>query len=148
MVFFWGGHCEKTYIDVKVFNPHAPSNRTTSASAIYRKHELCKKCSYEARICEVEQSSFTPLIFSATAGMANKATMFYKRLASLLSDKWESNYAAVMGWIRCCLSFSLLRSAIRCLRGSRSSKGFFGHSLGSAPIDLIQVESRLPLIKQ
>ena len=144
-------------IDVKLtlmlkslINPHAPSNRTTSASAIYRKHELCKKRSYEVRngIHEVEQSSFTPLIFSATGGMANEATMFYKRLASLLSDKWDSNYAAVMWWIRCCLSFSLLRSAIRCLRGSRSSKGSFGHSLGSTPIDLIQVESRLPLIKQ
>ena len=24
---FWGGRCEKTYIDVKVFNHHAPSNR-------------------------------------------------------------------------------------------------------------------------
>ena len=145
---FWGGHCEKTYIDVQVFNPHAPSNCATSASAIYRKHELCKKRSYEARIREFEQSSFTPLIFSATGGMANEATVFYKRLASLLSDKWDSNYAAVMGWIRCYLPFSLLRSAIRCLRGSRSSKGSFGHSLGSAPIDLIQVESRLPLIKQ
>ena len=114
----------------------------------YRKHKLCKKRSYEARIREVEQSSFTPLIFSATEGMANEATMFYRRLVSLLSDKWDSNYAAVMGCIRCCFSFSLLRSAIRCPRGSRSSKGSFGHSLGSAPIDLIQVESRLPLIKQ
>ena len=28
-----------------------------------------------------------PLIFSATGGMANESTMFYKRLASLLSDK-------------------------------------------------------------
>ena len=57
-------------------------------STIYRKHELCKKRSYEARIREVEQSSFTPLIFSATGGMANEATTFYKCLASLLSDKW------------------------------------------------------------
>jgi len=50
---------------IKVFNPHAPTNHTTSASTIYRKHELCKKCSYEACLREVEQSSFTPLIFSA-----------------------------------------------------------------------------------
>ena len=141
---FWGGRCEKTYIDVKVFNPHAPSNRTTNSKAIYRKHELCKKRSYDARIREVEHSSFTPLIFSATGGMAAEATIFYKRLASLLSDKWDSNYAAVMGWVRCCLSFSLLRSAIRCLRGSRSSRGSFGRSLGTAPIDLIQMETRLP----
>ena len=41
---------------------------------------------------------------------------FYKRLASLYSDKWDTNYATVMGWVRWCLSFSLLRSAIRCLR--------------------------------
>ena len=40
---FWGGRCEKTYIDVKVFNPHAPSNRSTNAKSIYRKHELSKK---------------------------------------------------------------------------------------------------------
>ena len=90
-------------------------------------------------------SSFTPLIFSATGGMANEATVFYKRLASaLLSDKWDTNYAAVMGWVQCCLSSSLLRSAIRCLRGSRSSKGRFGHSLGTAPIDLVHVETKLP----
>jgi len=145
---FWGCRSEKTYVDVKVFNPHAPSNRASSARAIYRKHELCKKRSYEARIREVEQSSFTPLIFSATGGMANEATLFYKRLASLLSDKWDSNYAAVMGWVRCCLSFSLLRSAIRCLRGSRSSKGSFGYPSGPMPIDLIQVESRLPSFTQ
>ena len=85
--------------------------------------ENMKKRLYEARIHEVEHSSFTLLIFSATGGMANEATVFYKRLASLLSDKWVTNYAAVMGWVRCCLSFSLLRYTIRCLRGSRSSKG-------------------------
>ena len=112
---FWDGHCEKTYIDVKVCNPHAPSNQTTNAKSIYRKHELSKKRFYEARIHEVEHSSFTPLIFSATGGMVNEATVFYRRLASLLSDKWDTNYAAVM-WVWCCLSFSLLRSAIRCLR--------------------------------
>ena len=68
-----------------------------------------KKRSYEARIREVEHGSFTPLIFSAMGGMADKAHVFYKRLASLLSDEWNENYAAVMEWIRCCLSFSLLR---------------------------------------
>ena len=73
---FWGGWCEKTYIDAKVFNPHAPSNRSTNAKSIYRKHELSKKRSYEARILEIERSSFTPSIFSATGGMANEATFF------------------------------------------------------------------------
>ena len=34
---FWGGRFERTYFDVRVFNPHAPSNRHPNC---YRKHEL------------------------------------------------------------------------------------------------------------
>ena len=40
-------------------------------------------------------------------GMADEAYAFYKRLASLLSDKWNKDYAAMMGWIRCWLLFIL-----------------------------------------
>ena len=50
---------------------------------------MTKERSYEARIREVEHGTFTPLIFSATGGMADEASIFYKRLASLLSDKWN-----------------------------------------------------------
>ena len=48
---FWGGRCEKSYVDVKVFNPHAPSNRSSTPGAVYRCHENAKKQTYEARIC-------------------------------------------------------------------------------------------------
>jgi len=27
---FWGGNCERTFLDVKVFNPYAPSNHSTT----------------------------------------------------------------------------------------------------------------------
>ena len=40
---FWGGSFERTYFDVRVFNPHAPSNKNTSLSACYKRHERCKK---------------------------------------------------------------------------------------------------------
>ena len=36
---FWGGTFERTFFDVGVFNPHAPSNRHTQLSSCYRKHE-------------------------------------------------------------------------------------------------------------
>ena len=39
----WGGSFEKTYFDVRVFNPHAPSNRTIQMSTIYQWHERVKK---------------------------------------------------------------------------------------------------------
>ena len=108
---FWGGRFERTHLDVRVFNPHAPSNRNTSISNCYRKHEAEKRRTYEQRIREVEHSTFTPLVFSATGGMAKQSTTFYKRLASLLADRWEQPYSSTLGWLRCRLSFSLLRSA-------------------------------------
>jgi len=40
----------------------------------------------------------------------------------------ERSYAAVLGWIRCRLSFCLLRSAIQCIRGARSSQGHYVRS--------------------
>ena len=73
----WGGRFQKTYFDVRVFNPLAPSNRNQAPVAVYRKHELEKKRAYQQRIQEVEHSSFTPLVLSATGGMGNEATIFY-----------------------------------------------------------------------
>ena len=107
----WGGKCGRTFLDEEVINPHAPSNHSTNPQGIYTKHENAKKCSYEARICEVKHGSFTPLILSSTGGMANEAHAFYKRLASLLCMKRSEPFAALMGWLYCCLPFSLLRSA-------------------------------------
>ena len=54
---------------------------------------------YEACIREVEHGTFTPLVFSATGGMADQTIVFYKRLASLLSEKRNEHYAVVMGWL-------------------------------------------------
>jgi len=116
---FWGGRFERTYFDVRVFNPHAPSNRNSNS---YRKHELEKKRQYE-RVREVEHASFTPLVLSATVGMANQATVFYKRLATLLALKWDQPYSSTMSWLRSRLTFSLLRSAIQSIRGARSCCG-------------------------
>ena len=140
---FWGGRCEKTFLDVKVFNPYAASNCSSTPRAIYRSHENMKKRSYQAWIRKVEHGTFTPLVFSATDGMSDEAYAFYKHLASLLSDKWTEQYSAVMGWLRCCLSFSLLRSAIRCVRGSRSSIGTFTRPVLMTSVELIRAETGL-----
>ena len=121
-----GGRFEKTYIDVRVFNPLCSSNRS-NLKASYRKHEMLKKRAYDQRIRDVEHASFTPVVLSATGGLANEATAFYKRLASLLSSKWRELYSVVICWVRCHLSFSLIRSAIQCFRGSRSSASHFVH---------------------
>ena len=121
---FWGGRFEKSFVDVRVFNPYAPANRTLTISTCYKNHENQKKRVYDQRIREVEHATFTPLVLSATGGLARQATVFYKRLASLLSSKFNQPYSQTMNWLRCRLSFALLRAAIQCIRGARSSRGY------------------------
>ena len=111
----WGGRFEKIYFDVRVLNPLAPTNRNQGPSGMYRTHEREKKKVYEQWVREIEHSSFTPLVFSATGGMGNEATTFYKRLASLLAESWDFPYSRTLVCLRCTcrLSFSLLLSAIQ-----------------------------------
>ena len=103
---------------------------------------LKKKREYELRIREVERASFTPIVLSSTGGMGSMATTTYKHLASLLTDKWGTSYSQTMGWLRC-LSFSLIRSSIQCIRGARSNQG---HAIHLPPsIELAVSESMIPL---
>ena len=102
-------------------NPNASSNDSTTTSSAYRRYEQAKKREYDQRIREVEHGVFTPLVFSSTGGMGWEAATFYKRLANMISQKQQHPYPTVMGWLRCRLSFTSLRSTIMCIRGSRSS---------------------------
>ena len=104
--------------DVRVFNPIANAYLTSDLSAAYRRNELEKKRAYGRRIRKVDQASFTPLIFSCLGGMGKER--FYKRLAQSLADRRNQDYATTANWLRARLSFSLIRSCLLCIRGSRS----------------------------
>ena len=117
---FWSNNGAEAFFDVRVFHPFASSYRGSSLSTLYRQHERRKKAEYGRRVLDIERGSFTPLVFTTTGGMGREANVFFKRLASLLSIKREEPYSTVMRWLRCRLSFSLVRSALLCIRGSRS----------------------------
>ena len=117
---FWT-HGQKAFFDVKVFNPFAKSNQKFVLASRFNHHEWQKKRAYEQRVVEVENGSFTPLVFSTMSGMGRLASIFYSRLAMMLSEKRQQPFSSMMGWLRCQLSFSLLWSSILCIRGSRSS---------------------------
>jgi hypothetical protein len=84
----------ETFFDVRVFNPLAPSNRNMTPAAAYTGN-MNRRRNDEQRIREIEHSSFTPLVLSATGGMGQEATNFYKRL----SFKWDSPYAKTLCWM-------------------------------------------------
>ena len=138
---FWGGRYEMTFLDVRVFNPYVPSNRQTTIDKCFRKHEMEKKRTYEQCVREIEHASFTPLVLSASGGLTKEATNFYKCLASKLAEKWTIHfYSLTMNWLRCTLSFALLRSAIQCVQGARSTRG---HAVKASftPVDLVSAEA-------
>ena len=95
---FWNT-CQDAYFDVRVFHTNAPSNRSRSLSATYKKHEDEKKRMYGQRVLEIEHCVFTPLILSTSGGMGREAQTFYKRLADLLSLKRDVPYSSLMGWL-------------------------------------------------
>ena len=137
---FWGGRFERAFFDVRVFNPCARSNRQATLQATYRRHEQEKKRQYDQRIREIEHATFTPLVLSVTGGMGRSATTFYKRLAAMIGEKKDTSYSRTISWIRCRLSFSLLRATIMAIRGARSS---VTHGAIREPIALQSAEGHL-----
>ena len=67
----------------------------------------------------MEHADFTPLVFSTTGSMGPQASTVLKRLCKLLAERKDIPYATAANWFRIKLSFSLLRSTLTCLRGSR-----------------------------
>ena len=117
---FWTrGQC--AFFDVRIFEPTAPCYKNKSLEQAHRSNEQEKKRVYSERIRKVEQGTFTPLVFTTSGGMAKEAQYFYKRLAQLMSDKRQEPRGFTTSWMRTRLSFALVRSAILCLRGSRTS---------------------------
>ena len=140
---FWEPGRVRTFCDIRVFNPFAPTNRKSSISSTYRAQESEKKRQYNQRITEIEHGSFSPLVFSSSGGMGREATIFYKSLASRLSENWDQHYSVTLGCLRSVLSFSLLRSSIQCIRGARSSRGHpFFHPL---PVDVVRAEAHFDI---
>lgn len=114
---FWA-QGQRAFFDVRIFNLMAQSNRDQDLHAAHGRHENDKIREYGERVEEVEQGTFTPLVFTTTGGMAPRAKAFYAILAQQLADKKQQSRNCVTAWMRCRLSFSLLRSSVLCLRGT------------------------------
>ena len=78
-------------------------------------------CQYSSRVLDIEHGTFTALIFTTTGGMGKECLNYHSRLAELIAIKKGEDYAKTISWIRARTSFALLRSALICLRGTRST---------------------------
>ena len=112
---------QKAFFDIRIFDPTALSYRELSLEAAHRRNEQEKMRAYAERIQQVDHGSFTPLVFTTSGGMGSEAMCFYSRLADLMAQKKHQPRSHVVAWMRCRLSFSLLKSSLLCLRGTRHS---------------------------
>ena len=74
------------------------------------------------KILQVENGSFTPLVFSISWRMGRKASKYYSQIAEILPEKRDETYLIRIPWIRRKLSLSLMRSIIACIKGSKIFK--------------------------
>ena len=139
----WGGDRQRSFFHVRVFNPLAQTYQNTSLAQCFQRNELEKRRAYDERVREIEHGSFSPLVFSTSGSMRPTATVVYKRLASMIAEKSIKPYSIILHLMRCRLSFSLLCSAIMCLRGSRSSLHRPSRALEDS-LDLACSEGQVP----
>ena len=111
---------QRAFCDIRVFDPMAPCYQNLTLAAAHERNEQEKLRAYEERIINVDHGSFTPLVFTTSGGLGPRAKAFYARLAEVMAEKKQQPRSSVTAWMRCRLSFSLLRSALLCLRGTRS----------------------------
>ena len=61
------------------------------------------------RDCQHQRRNFTPFIVTTGGLLGNEAASTRKRLASLPSGEWEKPYTQVCGWVRSCITISMVR---------------------------------------
>ena len=129
------GMYKDAYFDVRLFHPNAPSYRSMDLPAVYHRHES------EEKIQRVEHGVCTPLVFSTTGGMACECSIFYRRLADMISIKQDKPYSLVVSWLRTGLSYASLLAAVLCISGSRSSHH---HPIYEHDLTFATVEGKIP----
>ena len=112
---------QNSYFDIRVTNASAASQINSTLTSILKKHETEKKREYNARVMQVESGTFTPLVFTTVGSMGPETTLYHKAIAEKIAEKKGERYSEVISYIRTILSSLSVKSALLCLRGSRSS---------------------------
>jgi hypothetical protein len=102
----------------RVTNTDAKSQHHKDPDKMFSQHKREKKRKY-LEPCLKQQRHFTPFVVSTDGLLGREATVFLKRLASVLLDKWHQPYSVVCGFVRSRMSIAIARATHLCLRGAR-----------------------------
>ena len=116
---FWGNR-RYAFFDFRVFYPFATTYLPMSLSSAYRSCSRAKKREYQERVERVEDGSFTPMVMTSAGGMGPEMSVAVKFLAARIAVKEGCEYSEAVSVLRAKFSFAAARTALICLRGSRS----------------------------
>ena len=69
------GKYERTFMDVRISHPNAPSNLSMPVDKLLLRNEAEKKSKYASRVINTERASFIPLVFTTSATTAPESRM-------------------------------------------------------------------------
>ena len=118
----------------------APSRRITE---ILSSVSATRKTSRKQKECMINMSGKWSVEFFNIKRKGTNSQHGLQRISSMIAQKHVKTYSKTFNCISCKLSYSLLHSAIMCLRGARSSI----HHPTTSPhtMDLASHEGRVPL---
>ena len=105
-------------IDVQIVNTDSMAHQNRTSEAVLKTAERSKKKKHLAH-CQQQRRHFTPFVVSTDGLLGDEANALVKRLATVLSQKWEKAYSRICGWLRSRIGIAIVRATHRCLRGSR-----------------------------
>ena len=111
---------QRVFFDIRVFNLHAQRYKCLELKRCFERNEKEKKRQYNERVLQIENGTFTPLVFATNGAISRECQAFYKRLAEMVAEKRKIQTSMATNVIRTKICFSLVRSMLRCIRGSRS----------------------------
>ena len=90
-----------------------------SLETLFNQKAKLKRSTY-LNAAEQRRASFNAFSATCDAVLDNNAESYIKRLASHLSNKWNTNLSRGTGWLHARLQICIIRSVSLCLRGSRT----------------------------
>ena len=111
---------QQVFFDVRLFDPNTNRYFHKALLQCYIQNEKDNKRQYNERVLDLTME-ISPLLYSQFMGYRKReCSTFYNRLAKKIAKKRELHQSIVAIWTGTKISFALLKSALLCLRGSRS----------------------------
>ena len=83
---------QNAFFDVRVTNADNMSQRDRTIESVLRSHEQEKKRQYNARVMEIEQGTFTPIVLTVKGVSGHETNIYHKILAQKISTKSGERY--------------------------------------------------------